>query len=49
MTERGALPQSLGRWDVLTLAFGAMIGWSWVVLSGTWLAQGASEARSSPS
>ena len=40
MTERGALPQSLGRWDVLTLAFGAMIGWSWVVLSGTWLAQG---------
>jgi len=40
VTDRGALPQSLGRRDVLTLAFGAMIGWSWVVLSGTWLAQG---------
>ncbi len=40
MTDRGALPQSLGRRDVLTLAFGAMIGWSWVVLSGTWLAEG---------
>jgi basic amino acid/polyamine antiporter, APA family len=27
----------LGRSDVLALAFGAMIGWSWVVLSGTWI------------
>ena len=27
----------LGRRDALTLAFGAMIGWSWVVLSGTWI------------
>ena len=27
----------LGRSEVFTLAFGAMIGWSWVVLSGTWI------------
>lgn len=26
----------LGRTDVLTLAFGTMIGWGWVVLSGFW-------------
>ena len=27
----------LGRKEVLALAFGAMIGWSWVVLSSTWI------------
>jgi len=27
----------LGRREVLALAFGAMIGWSWVVLSGAWI------------
>lgn len=27
----------LGRKDVVALAFGAMIGWSWVVLTGTWI------------
>ncbi len=27
----------LGRWETLSLAFGAMVGWSWVVLSGTWI------------
>ena len=27
----------LGRSEVLALAFGAMIGWRWVVLSGTWI------------
>ena len=27
----------LGRRDALALAFGAMIGWSWVVLSATWI------------
>ncbi len=27
----------LGRREVLALAFGAMVGWSWVVLSGTWI------------
>ncbi|NND33078.1 MAG: APC family permease [Saprospiraceae bacterium] len=27
----------LGRWDIFTLSFGAMIGWSWVVLTGEWI------------
>lgn len=27
----------LSRMDVIFLAFGAMIGWGWVVLSGTWI------------
>lgn len=27
----------LGRGDVLMLSFGAMIGWSWVLMSGTWV------------
>lgn len=27
----------LGRKEVYALAFGAMIGWSWVVLAGTWI------------
>lgn len=27
----------LSRFDMLVLAFGAMIGWGWVVLSGTWI------------
>ncbi|MCF6094946.1 APC family permease [Microaerobacter geothermalis] len=27
----------LTRWDILVLSFGAMIGWGWVVLSGSWV------------
>lgn len=33
----GSFLRVLGRREVLALAFGAMIGWSWVVLSGTWI------------
>ena len=29
--------RTLGRWDVLALSFGAMIGWSWVILTGRWI------------
>ncbi len=29
----------LGRLDVFTLSFGAMIGWGWVVLTGDWILQ----------
>ena len=32
-----SLKRVLGRTDVLTLAFGTMIGWGWVVLSGFWI------------
>ncbi|MFY0624902.1 MAG: amino acid permease [Reichenbachiella sp.] len=27
----------LGAWDIFSLSFGAMIGWGWVVLTGTWI------------
>jgi amino acid transporter len=27
----------LNRWEIFALAFGAMIGWSWVILSGDWI------------
>jgi amino acid transporter len=32
-----SLIRVLGRWDVLAVAFGAMIGFGWVVLVGGWL------------
>jgi amino acid transporter len=34
----GGFIRILGRRDVLALSFGAMIGWSWVLMSGTWVA-----------
>ncbi|MCJ7754682.1 MAG: APC family permease, partial [Thermoanaerobaculales bacterium] len=37
MTRQGQLIRVLKRREVLALAFGAMIGWSWVALAGTWL------------
>ena len=27
-------------WDILVIAFGAMIGWAWVVSSGDWIDRG---------
>lgn len=27
----------LGKWDIFTLSFGAMIGWGWVVLTNEWI------------
>ena len=27
-------------WDILVIAFGAMIGWGWVVSSGDWISAG---------
>ncbi|MGM9243139.1 amino acid permease, partial [Campylobacter jejuni] len=27
----------LARKDVLALAFGAMIGWGWIVMTGSWI------------
>lgn len=30
----------LGAWDILVIAFGAMIGWGWVVSSGDWIGSG---------
>lgn len=36
-SENTALVRVLGRWDVLVVAFGAMIGFGWVVLTGDFL------------
>jgi amino acid transporter len=30
----------LGAWDILVIAFGAMIGWGWVVSTGDWIGTG---------
>ncbi|WP_336344379.1 APC family permease [Halalkalicoccus ordinarius] len=38
-TERG-LVKALSQRDLLVLAFGAMIGWGWIVLSGQWIDDG---------
>lgn len=38
-TERG-LVKALSERDLLVLAFGAMIGWGWIVLSGEWISEG---------
>ena len=35
--ERSQLRKVMGRTDVLALAFGTMIGWGWVMLSGYWV------------
>ena len=34
--------KTLGNRDVLTLAFGAMIGWGWVVTAGLWITEAGS-------
>ncbi|MFZ5969878.1 MAG: APC family permease [Bacillota bacterium] len=36
-SENQNLSKVLGRTDVLALAFGAMIGWGWVMLAGYWV------------
>lgn len=35
--QSGEFDKVLGRFDVFALAFGAMIGWGWVILSGDWV------------
>lgn len=35
--QQSSFIRVLGRKDVIALSFGAMIGWSWVVLTGTWI------------
>lgn len=35
--EQGHFVRVLDRKDILALAFGAMIGWGWVVLAGNWI------------
>ncbi|MDQ0175363.1 amino acid transporter [Bacillus chungangensis] len=42
MSPSQNLNKVLSRVDVLVLAFGAMIGWGWVVLSGDWILKAGS-------
>jgi APA family basic amino acid/polyamine antiporter len=43
MTNSGPdLRRVLGLRDTLALSFGAMVGWSWVILSGVWIESGGS-------
>lgn len=36
-SNEGNFEKVLSRWDVLALSFGAMIGWGWVILAGSWV------------
>jgi len=38
ITKTG-LKRVLGRFDAVSLGFGAMIGWGWVILAGLWISQ----------
>ncbi len=38
----GRFNKVLKRWDVIALSFGAMIGWSWVFMSGYWVTHAGS-------
>ncbi|MCZ6501579.1 MAG: amino acid permease [Gammaproteobacteria bacterium] len=38
----GKFSKTLAKREVITLAFGAMIGWSWVLLTGEWLLRAGS-------
>ncbi len=38
--EQSKFNRVLGRWDIIVMAFGAMIGWGWVVSSGGWIQSG---------
>ncbi|WP_156291500.1 APC family permease [Oceanobacillus salinisoli] len=42
MKEEQKLLRILGNRDVLALAFGAMIGWGWVVTTGLWITEAGS-------
>lgn len=36
-TQKSKFDRVLGKKDVFSIAFGAMIGWSWVVMAGHWI------------
>ena len=38
--EKSKFDRVLSRWDVIMIALGAMIGWGWVVSSGSWIETG---------
>ena len=36
MEQKSKFDKVMGAWDILVIAFGAMIGWGWVINSGAW-------------
>ena len=39
-SENSKFNRVLNRWDIIVIALGAMIGWGWVVSSGSWIESG---------
>lgn len=39
-SENSKFNRVLNRWDIIVIALGAMIGWGWVVSSGSWVQTG---------
>ena len=37
MQQKSKFDKVMGGWDILVIAFGAMIGWGWVINSGDWI------------
>lgn len=37
MEQKSKFDRVMGAWDILVIAFGAMIGWGWVINSGDWV------------
>lgn len=37
MEQNSKFDKVMGSWDILVIAFGAMIGWGWVINSGDWI------------
>ena len=37
MEQKSKFDIVMGAWDILVIAFGAMIGWGWVINSGDWI------------
>lgn len=42
MTDKNFLTKQLSVRDIFILAFGTMIGWGWVSLTGNWIISGGS-------
>ncbi len=39
-TKQSEFDKVLNSWDILVIAFGAMIGWGWVISTGDWIDRG---------
>ena len=39
-TKQSEFDKVLNSWDILVIAFGAMIGWGWVISTGDWITRG---------